>query len=93
VSRRRTTQDELARARESLARARASSADPWRVAELQLRYDRLLERALEEAEAGAGPETRLAVVPVVRTRAEPFPLDWVDESGRPRRGRGEDEPS
>lgn len=85
--RRRTTQDELARARESLARARASSADPWRVAELQLKYDRLLEAALEED--AVRPRPGLAVVPAARTRAEPFPLEWVDESGRARRSRGE----
>lgn len=87
--RRRTIQDELARARESLARARASQADPWRVAELQLRYDRLLEAALEEDAAGPRPALAVRDVPAARTRAEPFPLEWVDESGRPRRGRGE----
>lgn len=93
MTRRRTTNEELARARESLARARASSADPWRVAELQLKYDRLLEAALEED--AAGPRPGLAAVrdvPAARTRAEPFPLEWVDESGRARRSRGE-EPS
>lgn len=89
MTRRRTTQDELARARESLARARASQADPWRVAELQLRYDRLLEAALEEDAVGSRLALAVERVPAARTRAEPFPLEWVDESGRPRRGRGE----
>jgi hypothetical protein len=89
TNRRRTTQDDLARARESLARARAASADPWRVAELQLRYDRLLETALEEDAAGPRPALARHTAPAARTRVEPFPLAWVDESGRTRRSRGE----
>lgn len=45
LSQRRLLQD-LHRARESLARARASRADPWRISELQLAHDRLAERAM-----------------------------------------------
>lgn len=38
---------ELEQARDALVSARAAHADPWRVTELQLAYDRLQERALE----------------------------------------------
>ncbi len=57
---------ELERARDALADARANQADPWRVSELQLRYDRLNERVLEvEFEDSPPPgRTRAPAVPV-----------------------------
>ncbi len=57
---------ELERARDALADARAQQADPWQVSELQLRYDRLNERVLEvEFEDSPPPgRTRAPVVPV-----------------------------
>lgn len=55
---RRHLQD-LERARDALADARAAQADPWRVAELQLRYDRLQERVLDaEFDSGLPPPPR-----------------------------------
>lgn len=77
----------LERAREALAKARASArTDPWRLAELQLRHDEALARALDAPDGGDGP----AAAPAPRGPVEPFPLDWVDESGRygSRRGGG-----
>lgn len=78
---RRTTHDELARAAAALERARSSGADPWRVEELRLRYEDALQRALDQ-----GPDVALATVPAPRRREPPLPLEWVDESGRTRRG-------
>lgn len=75
----------LERAREALARAKASGGrtDPWRVAELQLAHDRALDAALDAGDVDASYEA-----PAPR-RAEPeLSLAWVDESGRPRRGGG-----
>lgn len=73
----------LERAREALARARASAkTDPWRLAELQLRHDEALARALDAADDGDVQ----AAAPGPRGPVEPFPLYWVDESGRSRRG-------
>lgn len=61
LSQRRLLQD-LERTRNSLARARASKADPWRVQELQLAHDRLAERALaiefDEDDADSPPAPR-----------------------------------
>jgi hypothetical protein len=74
--------DRLVRAREALARARARGADPWQLAELQAKLDQLTEAA-----AGApAPELALAEYPAPHQPAEPIPLAWTDESGRPRRG-------
>lgn len=67
---RRHLQD-LERAREAVADARASRADPWRVTELQLRYDRLNERAFKcEFDSGLPPpgRTRAPAVPVAPER-------------------------
>lgn len=49
--------ENLRRAREALARARDGGADPWRVAELQLRYDAALAVALDspDVDDGDGP--------------------------------------
>ncbi len=57
---------ELERARDALADARAKQADPWRVSELELRYNRLNERVLEvEFEDSPPPgRTRAPVVPL-----------------------------
>lgn len=50
---------DLERARESLARARSSGADPWRIQELQIKYDRLNEAAMDaEFEPEPGPRVR-----------------------------------
>jgi hypothetical protein len=72
LSQRRLLQD-LHRARESLARARASHADPWRIAELQLHHDRIAERAMavefDEAVDGADD-----VPPPPRGPARPWPI-------------------
>jgi hypothetical protein len=55
---RRHLQD-LERARDALSAARAAQADPWRVTELQLRYDRLNERVLAaEFDSGLPPPPR-----------------------------------
>lgn len=85
--RRRSVFDRLVSAREAVARAVATGADPWRVAELRQR-----EQELTEAAADAGPDTGLAlehVVPSARVPAEPWPLEWVDEAGRTRKsGQG-----
>ena len=70
---RRHLQD-LERARDALADARANQADPWRVAELQLRYDRLNETALTL-------EFDESLPPAVRGRAPSVPLPR-----EPRRG-------
>lgn len=56
---------ELERAREALADAKERGADPWRVAELQLRYDRLNERAMtEEFDGALPPPGRRAATPL-----------------------------
>lgn len=93
MSPRRSAADDLVRAREALARARERGADPWRLVELQTKYDALLERALEEDAATPRPELVRRGPPEPRRRAEPFPMAWVDESGRSRRGDGGGEPS
>jgi hypothetical protein len=59
---------ELERARDALAAAREAQADPWRVAELQLRYDRLNERVMAvefdgEYPAPRGPAPRVPLTP------------------------------
>lgn len=67
---------ELERAREAVATARATGADPWRVAELQLRYDRLnaaafaaeFDDALPPPGRGPAPVVPLAPEPRVRGR-------------------------
>lgn len=58
---------ELERARDALADAKEHQADPWRVAELQLRYDRLNEQAMAE-------EFDWALPPAGRRVATPVPL-------------------
>jgi len=63
---RRQLQD-LERARDALADAKARRADPWRVAELQLVYDRLNERAM-------AVEFDSALPPPPRGPATPVPL-------------------
>lgn len=63
---RRHLQD-LERARDALAAAREAQADPWRVSELQLRYDRLNERVM-------AVEFDESLPPPGRTRAAPVPL-------------------
>lgn len=82
MSRRSSLFDRLVRAREALARAKASGADPWRVAELQQRHDELAARAAD----AAAPELALAEYPAPRRPEPPIPLTWVDESGRSRKG-------
>jgi len=70
---RRHLQD-LERARDAVADARAAQADPWRVAELQLRYDRLNERALAvEFDSGLPPPPRgpAPVVPLAPAERRP----------------------
>jgi len=62
---RRHLQD-LERARVALATAKERREDPWRVSELQLRYDRLNERVLDVELA---PDL---AYPAPRTRA-PYP--------------------
>lgn len=60
-------QERLDRAREALATAKARRDDPWRVAELQLAYDRASERVLDlelteaHAPAARGPAERWPV--------------------------------
>lgn len=52
---------DLARARDALAAAKAASADPWRVAELQARHDALAEAALaaeDTFDESLGPSPR-----------------------------------
>ena len=84
-SRRPSVFDSLVRAREALARAVATGADPWRVAELRQREQELTDRAAE-----AGPDVALASTGPAARRPEPaFPLEWVDESApRGRRNPG-----
>ena len=62
---RRHLQD-LERARDAVADARANQADPWRVSELQLRYDRLNERVLAvfAVDHGLAPAPRPKALPV-----------------------------
>lgn len=64
---------ELERARQAVENARANRADPWRVSELQLRYDRLNETVLSLELDGD--------IPAMRTTATPVPLPR-----EPRRG-------
>lgn len=78
---RRTIFDRLLCARAALDRAVASGADPWRVAELRQRHDYLAEAAADAPDVLAS-----ASAPAPRGRAAELPLEWVDESGRPRRG-------
>jgi hypothetical protein len=71
LSQRKLLQD-LHRAREALARARSTKADPWRVQELQLAHDRLAEKALavefdEDVDAVDGP-------PAPRGKERPWPV-------------------
>ncbi len=73
---RRHLQD-LERARDALAEARAQHADPWRVAELQLRYDRLNERVMAEEF-----EPDLGLPPGPRGPATPVPLRPESRGGR-----------
>lgn len=79
--RRRTAHERLQRAREYLARARASSADPWRIEELRLRYEDALAAAMADPDEPVSDDA-----PSPRRRADPVPLAWVDESGRRRGG-------
>jgi hypothetical protein len=79
--------DALTRAREALVRARTSTkTDPWRVAELQLRYDEALAAALD---AGAVDAPAPRGGPPAPRRPEPAaPLARLDESVPPRVRRG-----
>jgi hypothetical protein len=81
-----TTYAALQRAADALASARASGADPWRVAELRARHDALLEACLD-----AGPDVALALVsdgPRARTAEPALPLAWLDQSVDPATRRG-----
>lgn len=73
LSQRRLLQD-LHRARESLARARASRADPWRIAELQLAHDRLAERAMA-VEFDEDYDVDVDAPPAGRGKVDPWPVD------------------
>lgn len=61
---------DLERARDALARAKESGADPWRVSELQLRHDRLQDVALS---ADAELTEDHAPAPHMRAPAVPPP--------------------
>lgn len=88
VTRRSTTPHAvLARAAEALAKAVDAKADPWRVAELRLKYDAALESALADESVDAGRGLQLDTV--ARAAVPALPLAWLDESVPARARRGE----
>jgi hypothetical protein len=72
LSQRRLLQD-LHRAREALARAKANKSDPWRIAELQLAHDRIAERAMA-VEFDEAVDAADDVPPPPRGPASPWPI-------------------